>query len=48
MGHPLTRLYRDGVLESDGFPVADVSVFLEQPDTVVWVDLCGPSKRGAA
>ena len=39
-----TRVYRDGVLEAEGFPVADVSDFLEQPDTVVWVDFCGPSK----
>ena len=39
-----TRVYRDGVLEAEGFPVADVSEFLEQPDTVVWVDFCGPSK----
>ena len=29
------------------FPVADVSDYLEQPDTVVWVDLCGPSEERA-
>lgn len=40
-----TRVYRNGVLEAEGFPVADVSEFLEQPDTVVWVDFCGPSKE---
>jgi magnesium transporter len=40
-----TRVYRNGVLESEGFPVADVSEFLAQPDTVVWVDFCGPSKE---
>ena len=40
-----TRVYRNGVLEAEGFPVADVSEFLAQPDTVVWVDLCGPSKE---
>jgi len=39
-----TRVYRNGVLESEGFPVADVSEYLAEPDTVVWVDLCGPSK----
>ena len=38
-----TRVYRAGVLESEGFPVADVSEFLAQPDTVVWVDFCGPT-----
>jgi magnesium transporter len=43
MGEALTRVYRKGALEADGFPVADVSDFLEQPDAVVWVDLCGPS-----
>ena len=30
-------------LEAEGFPVANVSDHLERPDTVVWVDLCGPS-----
>lgn len=45
MGEPLTRVYRKGVLEAEGFPLADVSERLEQPDTVVWVDLCGPSKE---
>jgi magnesium transporter len=45
MGDPMTRLYRKGVLEAEGFPVADVSECLGQPDTVVWVDFCGPSKE---
>ncbi len=44
MGHALTRLYRKGVLEAEGFPVADVSEHLEETDTIVWVDLHGPSK----
>ena len=39
----LTRCYCKGTLEHEGFPVADVSEHLERPDTVVWVDLCGPS-----
>ena len=38
-----TRVYCKGVLEFEGFPVADVSDHLARPDTVVWVDLCGPS-----
>ena len=38
-----TRVYRNGVLESEGFPVADISEYLAEPDTVVWVDFCGPS-----
>ena len=45
MGDPMTRVYRKGVLEAEGFPVADVSEYLEEPDTVVWVDFCGPSKE---
>ena len=45
MGDALTRVYRKGVLEAEGFAVAHVSEYLEQPDTVVWVDFCGPSKE---
>ncbi len=43
-GAVLTRAYRRGVLEAEGFPVADVSDYLAMPDTGVWVDLCAPSK----
>ena len=42
MGH--TRCYRKGEIEAERFPVADVSEYLEQDSTVVWVDLCNPSK----
>jgi magnesium transporter len=38
-------MYRKGVLEAEGFPVVDVSEHLDEPDTVVWVDLHGPSKE---
>jgi magnesium transporter len=38
-----TRVYRKGELAAEDFPVADVSEYLEEPDTVVWVDFCGPS-----
>src|ERR671928_1555093 len=37
-----TRLYRNGVLEAQDFPVADVSDHLEDPTSVVWVDVCEP------
>jgi magnesium transporter len=37
-----TRCYRKGVLQDEGFPVADVSEHLDEADTVVWVDLCQP------
>jgi magnesium transporter len=39
-----TRCYVKGVVEAEGFPVADVSEHLERDDTLVWVDLCDPSK----
>ena len=45
MGQALTRMYRKGVLEAEGFPVADVSEHLEEPDTILWVDLHGPSRE---
>jgi len=45
LGQARTRLYRGGVLEAEGFPVADVSEHLARPDTVVWVDLLGPGKE---
>ncbi|MGI9023822.1 MAG: magnesium transporter CorA family protein [Acidimicrobiales bacterium] len=48
MGDVLTRVYRKGVLEAEGFAVADVSEHLERPDTVVWVDFCAPSKEQLA
>lgn len=45
MGEPMTRVYRKGILEAEGFPVSDVSEHLAGPDTVVWVDLSGPTKE---
>src|SRR6266542_6536078 len=39
-----TRLYRDGVLEAKDFPAAQISDFLEEPGTVVWLDLCEPDR----
>jgi magnesium transporter len=44
MGEARTRVYRSGVLAGEDFPVADVSECLEDPEAVVWVDLCAPSK----
>ena len=44
MGEVRSRVYRGGVLETEDFPVADVSEYLEQPDTMVWVDFCGPTE----
>ena len=45
MDYADTRVYRNGVLEAEGFPVADVSVLLAQPDTMVWIGFCAPSKE---
>jgi magnesium transporter len=40
-----TRLYRQGMLEAKDFPAAQISDFLQQPDTVVWLDLCEPDQQ---
>jgi len=39
MGTPRTRCYRDGKLLREGFPVAEVSDYLDDPANVVWFDL---------
>ena len=39
---PRTRCYRGGVLTDEDFPLDEVSDHLEDPDAVLWVDLCGP------
>jgi magnesium transporter len=39
-----TRLYRQGVLEAKDFPADQISEHLQQPDTVVWLDLCEPDQ----
>jgi magnesium transporter len=43
-----TRLYRNGVLAAEGFPVADVSDHIADPSAVVWFDLCEPSAADLA
>jgi len=43
VGDVMTRVYRKGVPEAEGFAVAHVSDYLNEPDTVVWVDFCTPS-----
>jgi magnesium transporter len=45
VGQVQTRMYRKGVVEDEAFPIADVSEHLDERDTVVWVDLCGPNKH---
>ena len=37
-----TRLYRNGQLELEGFPVADISDYVTDRDVTVWLDLRDP------
>src|SRR5262245_55373640 len=37
-----TRMYRDGRLELEGFPVADISDHLADPAVTIWLDLRNP------
>ena len=37
-----TRVWRNGKLEREDFPASEVSDYLEQPDTLVWLDLAPP------
>ncbi len=39
-----TRVWRAGVPYRDSFRLDEVSELLKQPNTLVWVDLCNPSK----
>ncbi len=39
-----TRLYREGVLAAEGFPLTEISDRLEEPSTVVWLDLAEPTQ----
>ena len=40
-----TRLWVDGALKTENFPLADVSRHLHEPDALVWVDLCNPDQE---
>jgi magnesium transporter len=40
---PRTRLYRNGTLVDEGFPIAKVSDYLDDPGAVVWFDMCQPT-----
>jgi hypothetical protein len=37
-----TRAYRGGDMVAEDFPVANISDYIAERDTVVWVDLCAP------
>lgn len=38
-------MYRDGVVEDDGFPLVDVSEHLADDNAVVWIDLVDPDEK---
>jgi magnesium transporter len=41
-----TRVWRAGKLEKENFPAAQISGYLAEPDTIVWLDLCAPDAEG--
>jgi magnesium transporter len=41
-----TRVWRGGKLEKEGFPATQISDYLSEPDTIVWLDLCDPNAEG--
>jgi magnesium transporter len=43
-----TRIYRNGVLDAEGFPVAAVSDYLADPAATVWLDFCSPTEAELA
>jgi Mg2+ and Co2+ transporter CorA len=40
-----TRVWRNGIVEADDFPFEQISDYLEQPDCIVWADLCAPDDQ---
>jgi magnesium transporter len=40
-----TRLYRNGDLELEGFPVAEISDHLDDPTVTIWLDLRDPDRE---
>jgi magnesium transporter len=43
-----TRLYRGGALVLEDFPVADISEYLADEHSCVWLDYCAPTKADLA
>jgi magnesium transporter len=43
-----TRLYRDGELALEDFPVGDISEYLEDERACVWLDYCEPTQADLA
>ena len=38
-----TRLYRNGTLALENFPIQDISGYVCEPELMVWLDLCAPT-----
>jgi magnesium transporter len=43
-----TRLYRDGILQREGFPVAEISEYLADEAVTIWLDLRDPDRDDLA
>ncbi len=43
-----TRLYRHGTLELEGFPIDDISEYIDDDDAVIWLDLRDPDRDDLA
>ena len=41
-GDVRTRVWRNGILEAENFPLEEVSDYLDQDDALVWADICSP------
>jgi magnesium transporter len=37
-------MYRDGELAAEGFPIEDISDYVDDPSATVWFDLCAPTE----
>ncbi len=41
-----TRVWRGGKLEKENFPASELSDYLDESGTIVWLDLCSPGAEG--
>jgi magnesium transporter len=46
--HVRTRVWRNGTLEAENFSIDLVSDYLEDPDCLVWADICAPDHADLA
>lgn len=43
-----TRLYKDGALDCEDFPVSEISDHIAEPNAFVWLDYCEPTSEDLA